>query len=294
MSNQKKAIKTIYFSLFGNILLAIIKGVTGIVGHSYALVADAIESTSDIFSSLLVLLGLKYAKRPADENHPYGHGKIEPLMTFLVVVFLVASAIIIAYKSIINIQTPHKVPHTWTLYVLGIIIIWKEISYRIVIHNSHKTNSSSLKADAWHHRSDALTSIAAFIGILIAVTLGNGYETADDWAALVASGIIIYNAYHIFRPALGEIMDEHRYDDLIEEIRKVSETVPGIMGTEKCFIRKAGMHHHVDLHARVNGEISVTKGHEISHLLKDTLHQKVPNLGHILIHIEPYHQNKLS
>ena len=294
MSNQKKAIKTIYFSLFGNILLAIIKGVTGIVGHSYALVADAIESTSDIFSSLLVLLGLKYAKRPADENHPYGHGKIEPLMTFLVVVFLVASAIIIAYKSIINIQTPHKVPHTWTLYVLGIIIIWKEISYRIVIHNSHKTNSSSLKADAWHHRSDALTSIAAFIGILIAVTLGDGYETADDWAALIASVIIIYNAYHIFRPALGEIMDEHRYDDLIEEIRKVSETVPGIMGTEKCFIRKAGMHHHVDLHARVNGEISVTKGHEISHLLKDTLHQKVPNLGHILIHIEPYHQNKLS
>lgn len=294
MSNQQKAIKTIYFSLLGNILLAIIKGLTGIVGHSYALVADAIESTSDIFSSLLVLLGLKYAKRPADENHPYGHGKIEPLMTFMVVVFLVASAIIIAYKSIINIQTPHKVPHTWTLYVLGVIIIWKEISYRIVIHNSHKTNSSSLKADAWHHRSDALTSIAAFIGILIAVTLGNGYETADDWAALIASVIIIYNAYHIFRPALGEIMDEHRYDDLIEEIRKVSETVPGIMGTEKCFIRKAGMQHHVDLHARVNGEISVTKGHEISHLLKDTLHQKVPNLGHVLIHIEPYHQNTLS
>ena len=293
MINQQKAIKTIYFSLIGNILLAIIKGVTGIVGHSYALVADAIESTSDIFSSLLVLLGLKYAKKPADENHPYGHGKIEPLMTFIVVVFLIASAIIIAYKSIINIQTPHKVPHTWTLYILGVIIIWKEISYRIVIHNSHKTNSSSLKADAWHHRSDALTSIAAFIGILIAVTLGDGYETADDWAALIASVIIIYNAYHIFRPALGEIMDEHRYDDLIDEIRKVSETVPGIMGTEKCFIRKAGMHHHVDLHARVNGKISVTKGHEISHLLKDTLQQKVPNLGHILIHIEPYHQNTL-
>lgn len=289
MSHQQKAIKTIYFSLLGNILLAIIKGVTGVIGNSYALIADAIESTSDIFSSLLVLIGLKYAKKPADENHPYGHGKIEPLMTFIVVVFLVASAIIIAYKSIINIQTPHKVPETWTLYILGIIILWKEISYRVVIRNSQKTNSSSLKADAWHHRSDALTSIAAFIGILIAVIFGNGYESADDWAALLASMIIIYNAYKIFRPALGEIMDEHRYDDLIDDIRKVSMTVPGVLGTEKCYIRKAGMHHHVDLHARVNGEISVTKGHEISHVLKDTLKYKIPSLGHILIHIEPYY-----
>ncbi|ANW95689.1 cobalt-zinc-cadmium resistance protein [Wenyingzhuangia fucanilytica] len=291
MSNQQKAVKTIYFSLLGNILLAIIKGIAGVIGNSYALVADAIESTSDIFSSLLVLFGLKYAKKPADENHPYGHGKIEPLMTFIVVVFLVASAIIISYKSIINIQTPHKVPQAWTLYILGVIILWKEISYRIVIHNSLKTNSSSLKADAWHHRSDALTSVAAFIGILIAVTLGDGYENADDWAALIASGIIIFNAYKIFRPALGEIMDEHRYDDLIKEIRKVAINVPGVMGTEKCFIRKAGMQHHVDLHARVNGDISVTKGHEISHLLKDTLHHKIPNLGHILIHIEPFYQN---
>ncbi|MGY5353956.1 cation diffusion facilitator family transporter [Wenyingzhuangia sp. IMCC45467] len=291
MSNQQKAIKTIYFSLLGNILLAIIKGATGVIGNSYALVADAIESTSDIFSSLLVLIGLKYAKKPADDNHPYGHGKIEPLMTFIVVVFLVASAIIISYKSVINIQTPHKTPKTWTLYILGLIILWKEISYRIVIRNSHKTNSSSLKADAWHHRSDALTSVAAFIGILIAVTLGDGYESADDWAALIASAIIIYNAYHIFRPALGEIMDEHRYDDLIEDIRQVAATVPGVMGTEKCFIRKAGMHHHVDLHARVDGQITVTKGHEISHLLKDTLQNKIPNLGHILIHIEPSYQN---
>ena len=291
MNNHQKAIKTIYFSLFGNILVALIKGAAGILGNSYALVADAIESTSDIFSSILVLLGLKYAKRPADKNHPYGHGKIEPLMTFIVVAFLVASSIIIAYKSIINIQTPHKVPQAWTLYVLGVIIIWKEISYRIVIYNGNKTNSSSLKADAWHHRSDALTSIAAFIGIAIAVCLGKGYENTDDWAALIASVIIFYNSYKIFRPALGEIMDEHRYDDLIKDIRAVSSLVPGILGTEKCYIRKAGMQHHVDLHARVDGEISVTKGHKISHLLKDTLHKKIPNLGHILIHIEPYHHS---
>ena len=235
MSIEQTAIKTTYFSIIGNICLAIIKGFAGFFGNSYALIADAIESTTDIFSSILVLLGFKYAERPADENHPYGHGKIEPIITFLVVAFLVISATVIAYESIENIQTPHKVPKPWTLIVLGIIIIWKEISYRIVIKKSKETNSTSLKADAWHHRSDAITSIMAFIGISIAVVFGKGYETADDWAALLASGFILYNSYLILRPALGEIMDEQRYDDLIEDIRIKSIEVPGVKGTEKCF-----------------------------------------------------------
>lgn len=148
MSNEKTAIKTIYFSLLGNVCLALLKGLAGFFGNSYALIADAIESTTDIFASLLVLFGLKYAKRPADKNHPYGHGKVEPLITFIVVAFLVISAAIIAYESIINIQTPHKVPKPWTLIILGCIILWKEITFRIIIKKSKETNSSSLKADA--------------------------------------------------------------------------------------------------------------------------------------------------
>ena len=287
MSIEQTAIKTTYFSIIGNIFLALIKGFAGFFGNSYALIADAIESTTDIFSSILVLLGFKYAERPADENHPYGHGKIEPVITFLVVAFLVISATVIAYESIENIQTPHKVPKAWTLIVLGLIIVWKEISYRIVIKKSEETNSTSLKADAWHHRSDAITSVMAFIGISIAVIFGKGYETADDWAALLASGFILYNSYLILRPALGEIMDEQRYDALLEEIRTKSLEVPGVTGTEKCFIRKAGMKFHVDLHAMVDGNISVTKGHDIAHLLQDHLNNEIPNLEHVLIHIEP-------
>ncbi|MCF8465563.1 MAG: cation diffusion facilitator family transporter [Flavobacteriales bacterium] len=287
MNNEQTAIRTTYFSIIGNAALALIKGLAGVFGNSYALIADAIESTTDIFSSLLVLFGLKYARRPADENHPYGHGKIEPLITFLVVAFLVVSATIIAYESIQNIQTPHKVPEPWTLIVLGAIIIWKEVSFRIVIKKSKETNSSSLKADAWHHRSDAITSIMAFIGISIALILGKGYETADDWAALFASAFILYNSYLIFRPALGEIMDEHLYDDLLEKIREESIKVKGVAGTEKCFIRKAGMKYHVDLHAIVDGNISVKDGHEIAHNLKDYLREEIPNLGHVLIHVEP-------
>lgn len=287
MSNEQSAIKTTYFSIVGNTLLALIKGIAGFFGNSYALIADAIESTTDIFSSVLVLLGLKYAKRPADDNHPYGHGRIEPLITFLVVAFLVVSATIIAYESIQNINTPHELPESWTLYVLGAIILWKEISYQIVIRKSRQINSSSLKADAWHHRSDAITSITAFIGILIALVMGKGYETADDWAALAASAFILYNCYKILRPALGEIMDEHVYDDLVNEIREKSLQVNGVMATEKCFVRKSGMRYHVDLHAIVNGAISVREGHDIAHHLKDHLKNQIPDLGNILVHVEP-------
>jgi cation diffusion facilitator family transporter len=267
--------------------LAIIKGLAGFFGNSYALTADAIESTTDIFSSFLVLFGIKYSNKPADENHPYGHGRAEPLITFLVVGFLITSATIIAHESISNIGTAHELPKSWTLFVLGLIILWKEYSFRLVMKRSVESNSSSLKADAWHHRSDAITSVAAFIGISIALILGKGYESADDWAALFAAGFIFYNSYKIFRPALGEIMDEHLNEDLIVEIRKVAQQVDGIVNTEKCFIRKAGMKYHVDLHAIVNANITVKEGHEISHVLKDTLRAEIPELGHVLIHIEP-------
>jgi cation diffusion facilitator family transporter len=288
VTHTQAAIKATYFSLIGNACLALIKGLAGIFGNSYALIADAIESTTDIFSSFLVLFGLKYSSRPADENHPYGHGRAEPLITFLVVGFLIASAVIIAYESIQNISTPHHLPKSWTLIILGIIILWKEFSFRKVMQKGIETNSSSLRADAWHHRSDAITSVAAFIGITIALVMGKGYESADDWAALFAAGFILYNSYLIFRPALGEIMDEHLYDDLVVDIRQVSQTVPGVIATEKCFIRKAGMKYHVDLHALVDANLSVKEGHDISHLLKDTLRSELPQLGHVLIHIEPH------
>ena len=287
MTNEQTAVKATYFSIIGNALLAIIKGLAGFFGNSYALTADAIESTTDIFSSFLVLFGIKYSNRPADENHPYGHGRAEPLFTFLVVGFLITSATIIAYESINNIGTPHELPKPWTLLVLGTIIIWKEYSFRLVMKRSMESNSSSLKADAWHHRSDAITSVAAFIGISIALFLGKGYESADDWAALFASGFIFYNSYLIFRPALGEIMDEHLNEDLITAIRKVAQQVDGIVNTEKCFIRKAGMKYHVELHAIVNSAITVREGHTLAHVLKDTLREEISELGHVLIHIEP-------
>src|SRR3989344_4574979 len=286
MNNNEKAIKTTYFSIIGNTILSLIKWITGYFGNSYALIADAIESTADIFTSLLVLFGLKYSSRPADKNHPYGHGRIEPLITFLVVAFLLTSATIIAHESIQNIRTPHDLPKPYTLVVLGVIIVWKEISYRFVIKKSKETKSSSLKADAWHHRSDAITSIAAFIGITVALFFGTGYESADDWAALLASCFIFYNSYLIFRPALGEIMDEHQYDDILNEIKSLSKNIDGVIDIEKCYVRKIGMNYFVDLHLTVNANITVREGHSIAHKLKDYIKKEMPEITDVLIHIE--------
>ena len=286
MSNQK-AIQTTRISIIGNTLLAGIKWIVGYFGNSYALIADAIESTTDIFSSILVLLGLKYASRPADKNHPYGHGRVEPLITFVVVGILVSAATVIAIESIKNIRTPHQIPETYTLAVLAVIIVSKELFYRIVSKRNEKINSSALKADAWHHRSDAITSLAAFIGIAFAIYLGDGYEAADDWAALVASGFIFYNSYLIFRPALGEIMDEHLYDDVVKEIREVAGRVEGVIDTEKCYVRKTGINFFVDLHVTVNSNISVKAGHQIAHHLKDALIKHNPLIADVLIHVEP-------
>ena len=287
MTREQTALRATYFSIVGNAALALLKGLAGYFGNSFALIADAIESTTDIFSSLLVWFGIRYASRPADDNHPYGHGRAEPLITFAVVGFLITAATIIAYESIRNIGTPHEPPKAYTLIILGIIILWKEVSYRIVLQKSKQTNSSSLRADAWHHRSDAITSVTAFVGILIALLFGKGYEAADDWAALFAAAFILYNSYVIFRPALGEVMDENLYDDLIAEIRQVASRVDGVLGTEKCFIRKTGMRYYVDLHAAVDATITVRQGHEVAHQLKDTLEQEIPELAYVLVHIEP-------
>ncbi|MCB0835589.1 MAG: cation transporter [Bacteroidetes bacterium] len=285
--NHKKAIQTTWFSLMGNASLALIKGITGYFGNSYALIADAIESINDVFASILVLLGLKYANRPADENHPYGHGKAEPLTTFVVVGFLLISAFIIASESIENIRTPHKVPKPYTLVVITLIIVIKELFYQLVSKRSQETHSSALKAEAWHHRSDAITSLMAFIGISIALFMGEGYENADDWAALLASGWIIYNSYLIFRPALGEIMDENLHDDMIKEIRRISLTVEGVSDTEKCYVRKTGLTFFVDLHLEVDGNITVREGHEIAHRVKVKLQNEIPSISDVLIHVEP-------
>lgn len=287
MTKEQTAVRATYVSIVSNTLLAIIKWLAGFFGNSYALIADAIESTADIFSSILVLVGIKYANKPADKNHPYGHGRIEPLITFIVVGFLIVSATIIAYESIENIKTPHEGPKSFTLIVLGAIIIWKEISYHFVMRRAKQTGSTALVADAWHHRSDAITSVAAFIGISIALIMGDGFEAADDWAALLAAFMILYNSYRILKPALGEIMDKDMYEEMEGQVCEFARTVNGVLDTEKCRVRKTGMTYYVDLHIIVNKNITVKEGHDIAHDLKRQMIEEMPEIADVLIHVEP-------
>ncbi|PIQ22196.1 MAG: cation-efflux pump [Cytophagales bacterium CG18_big_fil_WC_8_21_14_2_50_42_9] len=284
----KKGIKSTLISLLVSVGLVLIKGTAGILGNSYALVADAIESASDVLSSLILFAGLRIAAKGPDHDHPYGHGKAEPLAATVISLIMAAAAILIVVESVINILTPHEVPKTFTLWILAGVVLVKEVLFRFVDKVGEEAKSTAVKADAWHHRSDAITSAAAFIGISIAIIGGKGYEVADDYAALVAAVIIFVNAYLVFRPALNEVMDAAPPQDIVLEVKALASQVPGVQGLDKCFVRKMGFELFVDLHVLVDGNLTVTEGHDIAHEVKDIILHENPRIYDVLIHIEPY------
>lgn len=280
-------IKSIRAGIFVNLILAVVKGLVGIFGNSFALIADAIESLADVFTSIIVWLGLKAASKAPDEDHPYGHGRAEPLAGIVVAVSLIAAAILIAIESIHLIMTPHKTPKSYTLIILIVVIIVKELMFRHVEKTANDIGSTAVKGDAWHHRSDAITSLTAAIGITIALIGGDDYASADDWAALIAAVLIVYNAVHIFQPAFHEVMDKAVSDDLLIEIRTLAAQVEGVMEVEKCFVRKSGFEYFVDIHIVVDGDLSVREGHKIGHDVKDFIMMHKPLIYNVLTHVEP-------
>ncbi len=282
------AIRTTQIGIALSIILIFVKGIAGYLGHSYALVADATESGADILSSALLWLALRIALKEPDKEHPYGHGKAEPLAAIVVALFLIAAAVWIGYHSITFIDTPHDMPKGFTLWILILVIVIKESMFRYVLHIGKKINSEAVKADAYHHRSDAITSIAAFCGISIALIGGKGYEGADDWAALVASCLILYNAFGIIRPALAEIMDAAPSSEIVNQVREIAEGVPQVKFTEKCFVRKMGFDYYVDIHIGVDGNLTVTEGHSIAHSVKDALLKSKLRVTDVLVHVEPW------
>jgi len=284
----KRGLKTTLIGIIASFFLAAIKIFTGIVGNSYALIADGIESLTDIFTSSIVLTGLYFAAKPADEDHPYGHGKAEPFAGVAVSLGIFIAAIIIIVQSLYEIITPHHAPASFTLIVLVLVIVIKESLFRFVIKVGTSVNSIAVKSDAWHHRSDAITSAAAFIGISIALLGGEGYESADDFAALFASVIIIINAYRIFKPALFELLDTAPPTQVVQKVRGVAGKVENVMGIDKCFVRKMGFDYFVDIHVLVDANLPVFKGHEIAHKVKDELMKEYSNISDVLVHIEPY------
>lgn len=270
-----------------NAVLAAVKITTGVLGHSYALIADGLESSLDIVSSMVIWGGLMFAARPADATHPYGHGKAEPLAAVAVSVIVVLAAGVLALESVREIMTPHHPPAPFTLVVLVVVVAVKELLFRWVLHAADHTGSSAVKTDAWHHRADAITSAAAFIGISIALIGGPGYEPADDWAALLACGLIAYNGWRLFLPALNETLDVAPPPALEAAVRELALTVPGVVGIDKCRVRKMGLDLFVDIHVQVDGEITVREGHEIAHRVKDAVREANPAVVDLLVHTEP-------
>ncbi|CAA9442704.1 MAG: Cobalt-zinc-cadmium resistance protein [uncultured Phycisphaerae bacterium] len=282
-----EGMRSVLIGVVANALLAIAKGLAGFFGNSYALIADAIESAFDIFTSILVWFGLRYASRPPDENHPYGHGKAEPLVACVVSMTLMAAAFLIGVESVREIQRPHHAPAPFTLVVLVVVVVAKELLFRSVARTGEEMGSTAVKTDAWHHRSDAITSGAAFIGISIALVGGPGYESADDFAALLAAGVIAFNAVHLLRPALAELLDAAPPKELADDVRRAAAGVGGVLGLDKCVVRKVGLDLYVDLHVRVHGQLTVHDGHRIAHDVKDAIQADNARVRDVIIHVEP-------
>lgn len=271
-----------------NGVLALIKLVAGVVGHSYALVADAVESLADLFSGVVVWSGVRIAAREADADHPFGHGKAEALAALVVGLLLVGAAVGIALKAVAEIRTPHHAPAPFTLGVLVGVVVVKEWLFRYVFRGGRALGSSAVTADAWHHRSDAITSLFAFVGISVALLGGPGWEAADDVAALLASGLIAATGVRILRPAVDELMDRAPDPSFLDTASAAALAVPGVRAIEKLRGRKLGRYYLLDLHVQADPALSLHEAHILSGMVKSSIRDRLPMVRNVLVHMEPH------
>jgi cation diffusion facilitator family transporter len=286
-SNLQTGARVALLGMVINLMFAAAKILGGLLGNAYVLIADGMESALDIAGSLAIWGGLKFAARPPDETHPYGHGKAEPIAASVVACGVLIAAFALTLESIREIRTPHHGPAPFTLGILVVVIVVKEVLFRYVNRIGQSVESTAVQTDAWHHRSDALTSAAAFLGISVALIGGKGWESADDWSALFACAVIASNGARLLRPAIAEIMDTAPQGGIIAIVRRAAASVPGVVEVEKSFVRKMGMSFYADLHIGVSGEISVREGHHIAHEVKRAIQEADPRIADVLVHIEP-------
>ena len=285
---RRRGIRLAQAGLLINAVLVVVKVGTGIVGNSYALIADGVESSLDIFSSLIVWRGIHMAGRSADDDYHFGYGKAESVAAAAVALLLMGAAVGIAIEAVREIRTPHQVPASFTLIVLVLVVVAKETLFRYVLREGEAIDSGVVKADAWHHRSDAITSAAAFIGISIALIGGAEWAEADDWAALLASGIIAMNGARLIRPALADLMDRAPATELLEHVAEEASCEPGVLRIEKVLARRAGVGHFMTLHVQADPLMTLHDAHELGGRVRSRIVGNVPSVLDALIHMEPY------
>ena len=270
-----------------NCALATGKLTAGLLGHSEALVADAVESFADIAGSFIVWRGLAIAARPPDEDHPYGHGKAESISAAMIATVLMLAAVGIAVRASSDLFQPHEPPRPWTLLVLVGVILIKEGLFRYVSRAGAETRSRAVATDAWHHRSDAITSFAAGIGITIAWIGGPAWASADDVAAVFVAGIIGWTGWRLLRPALEDLMDAAADPSLREAVRQIAEEQTGVDRVEKVLVRRSGWQLLIDMHLWVDPTMTVAASHRLAHAVKDAIRRQHPAVREVLIHVEP-------
>jgi cation diffusion facilitator family transporter len=287
MDRARKGASLVVRGMVLNVVLGLIKVGGGVLGNAYALVADGIESFCDIAISILIWAGFKWAARPPDANHPYGHGKAEAVAGLFTSVVVLGASAGVGWHAVNEIRDPRRLPQWWTLVILAGVIAAKVIFSRRLNEVGRDTDSTALGAEAWHHLSDAITSAAAFVGIAIAVTGGQAYAAADGWAALIASAVIAFNGVLIFQKALNEVMDIAVPAKMENDVRALAAHVPGVASLDKCRVRKSGLSYLVDIQIRVPGEMSVREGHGIANAVKDTLLASRLRVSDVTVHVEP-------
>ena len=298
-SRAKESRKLLLAGVAVNLVLAFTKIAGGVLGRSHALIADGIESSLDVLSSVMMWGAIKYAERPPDNDHPYGHGKMESLAAVAGSLLLIMAGAALGLRSIRELFLLHSTvgldatPAGFTLVVLGATIVLKEGLFRWVNLRSVAIESKALQTDAWHHRSDAMTSLAAAVGISAALIGGPSWAPADDWAALFSCGVIIFNGLGMLRASIGEVLDAQAAPELVSEILTAVRAVPGVTSVEKCRVRKSGFIRFADIHVRVAGECTVREGHDIAHLVKNRLLDSHFHMADVIVHIEPEtHENE--
>jgi cation diffusion facilitator family transporter len=294
MNRLERSLRATFIGMAVNAVLTASKFAAGILGHSHALTADAVESTADIFSSVIVWRGLVVSAEPADPEHPYGHGKAEPLAAASVSLMLLLAGIGVLAGAIQGLFEHREKPEAFTLAVLIVVVVVKEFLFRFVSREAGSAHSIALSTDAWHHRSDAITSLAAAIGIALTLFGGPRLAFADDAAAIFAGVVIAWNGWRLLRRALNELMDAAPDDALVADIRSAAAAVTGVNAIEKCIVRKMGIHHLVDMHVEVDPRKTVQEGHDIAHHVKNKVRAKVPTVSDVLVHIEPSHSTNSS
>jgi cation diffusion facilitator family transporter len=279
--------RAVVLGLVVNFTLGLTKLVAGIVGNSFALLSDAVNSIGDSFGSVVLLVALHVAQLPADRKHPYGHSRAEAVASLSAAWLIAFSAVVIGWQAVARLGQSHSLPEAWTLWIAAANVVLKEALYQINSRIGRRIGSQALVTNAWDHRSDALCSLAVVCGIAAVRWGGERFMWADEAAALVIVVAILWSAYQLLRTSASELLDQQADEKVVNDIRAAARKVPGVRSVEKLRVRRSGMELFADMHVEVDPNLSVERGHDIGHNVKSQLLADFTALRDVLVHLEP-------